>query len=120
MVIRAWDLEKGKLLAEMPVPHVRDGASNQWEGLSLERRSVASYESDSFLGGGPVPSSGSLRGRTQNSNNGSALILHLTLDTPAEIWSILVEEGESRGSLKFPSCAAAKHFTPPHSEEALV
>mmetsp|Transcript_9608 Transcript_9608/g.17511 ORF Transcript_9608/g.17511 Transcript_9608/m.17511 type:complete len:1013 (+) Transcript_9608:366-3404(+) len=85
-IIRAWDFETGELLAQIPLPKVSGGFSNQWEGIALERRIVG----------------GSLRG----SNDGSSsLLLHLTLDSPPQIWTIEVQEGATKGSLVYPNCA---------------
>jgi hypothetical protein len=120
MVIRSWDMEKGKLLAEIPVPHVRDGFSDQWEGMSLERRrlddSGPNQEVETILGTTP-----NLRAsRTSGAGNSDVLLLHMTLDTPAEIWSFLVKEGDTRGSFSFPSCAAARHVIPQPTNEVLT
>jgi uncharacterized membrane protein YidH (DUF202 family) len=101
MIIRAWDLDEGDLLAEIPLPRVVDGFSKEWEGLALERREIS--EGDSGL----LQKNPSLRGSESNfkESPGSQLILHLALDTPAQVWSMVVTEGESRGSLILPLCA---------------
>lgn len=91
-VVHAWNLETGEFLAEIPLPRTKN-FSDQWEGIALERRHF-----------GQQPA-GSLRG--SNSADATALILHLTLDTPPQIWTFRVEEGQSRGSFTLPDCAAA-------------
>ncbi|KAL3941835.1 MAG: hypothetical protein SGBAC_003881 [Bacillariaceae sp.] len=35
----------------------------------------------------------------------SVLVLHLTHDTPAAVWSIVVKEGDVKGSIEYPACA---------------
>jgi SPX domain protein involved in polyphosphate accumulation/uncharacterized membrane protein YidH (DUF202 family) len=102
-VIRAWDATSGDLLATMRLPRVSKKFSNrQWEGMALEHND---------------PTSGifhpSLRGRRTATAESSAspstsLMLHLALDTPPQVWSFAVTTSPtSRGSIVFPSCAAA-------------
>ncbi|CAJ1968579.1 unnamed protein product [Cylindrotheca closterium] len=85
-VVRAWDIATGTFQAEWQLPNVPNSNGMQWEGMSLQR---------------VQRSSSALRG----SDGDSILLLHLTHDTPAAIWSIVVEEGSVRGSIVFPECA---------------
>lgn len=102
MMLRAWDLDEGDLLAEIPLPRVAGGFSKEWEGVALERREIKEGEGSSLLF-----DRGNLRGYTGSKS--TQLILHLALDTPAQIWSLVVKEGPTRGSLVLPSCAVNKH-----------
>jgi len=79
-LVRSWDIETGELLSEFRLPPF----SKKWEGLALERRS-----SDG----------GQLRG-----GRDEQLWLHLTLDSPPQVWSVLVQEPQ-RGKIVLPSCA---------------
>ncbi|CAJ1968539.1 unnamed protein product [Cylindrotheca closterium] len=86
-VVRAWDIATGAFQAEWQLPNVPESNGMQWEGMFLQRVQRP-------------PSA--LRG----SDGDSVLLLHLTHDTPAAIWSIVVEEGNVRGSIVFPECAS--------------
>jgi SPX domain protein involved in polyphosphate accumulation/uncharacterized membrane protein YidH (DUF202 family) len=98
MLLRAWDLDEGDLLAEIPLPRVEGGHSKEWEGVALERRGVMENQGDGS----------NLRGNVeQTPPTQSQLILHLALDTPAQIWSLVVQEGPTRGSLILPPCAVS-------------
>ena len=79
-VVRAWDVLVGELLSEWKVPQY----SKQWEGMALERREPQ------------------LRG-----GSGGQLFLHLTLDSPPQVWSLAVQEGLQRGEIVLPDCAVA-------------
>eukprot|EP00529_Nitzschia_sp_RCC80_P005326 CAMPEP_0113503938 /NCGR_PEP_ID=MMETSP0014_2-20120614/34446_1 /TAXON_ID=2857 /ORGANISM="Nitzschia sp." /LENGTH=1025 /DNA_ID=CAMNT_0000399009 /DNA_START=219 /DNA_END=3296 /DNA_ORIENTATION=- /assembly_acc=CAM_ASM_000159 len=97
-VLRTWDIAGGKMIAETNLPTTA-GNQKQWEGIAIERRS----NSESF----PAMSSSSpsmLRGSVPESLS-SDLIVHLAMDTPPQLWSFSVREGENRGELVFPSCA---------------
>lgn len=98
MLLRAWDLDEGDLLAEIPLPRVEGGYSKQWEGVALERRGVMENQGDGIHLRGSVE---------QTPPTQSQLILHLALDTPAQIWSLVVQEGPTRGSLILPPCAVS-------------
>ncbi|KAL3934293.1 MAG: hypothetical protein SGBAC_009958 [Bacillariaceae sp.] len=87
-VVRSWDTVTGELLFEWSLPQIRNSNSKQWEGMALQR---------------VQPSTSALRG----SSDRGTLVLHLTHDTPAAIWSIVVEEGITRGSIILPECAGA-------------
>lgn len=88
-VIRAWNIEEGKLLSEIQLPFVEGGFEKQWEGLALERRQVAAGSSN--LRDVAVPQ--------------TSLLLHLTLDSPPEIWTLAIKEGAINGKLVLPDCA---------------
>ena len=107
MMMRAWDLDEGDLLAEIPLPRVEGGFSKEWEGVALERREVTEEQSQS--GSLLFDRKGNLRGSEQEQPTESQLILHLALDTPAQVWSMVVKEGESRGDLILPPCALSAH-----------
>lgn len=89
-LVRAWDLEQGRMLSEFALPPVAGGFDKQWEGMALQR--------------GPGGSLGSLESMLRYPAQ-SALTLHLCLDSPPQIWSIRVNEGNSKGHLTLPSCA---------------
>lgn len=103
MLLRAWDLDEGDLLAEIPLPRVEGGFSKEWEGVALERREVTEAQGDSLL----FDRKGSLRGSNSGQTTESQLILHLALDTPAQVWSMVVEQGSRRGNLILPPCAVS-------------
>jgi uncharacterized membrane protein YidH (DUF202 family) len=92
-IVRAWDMESGNLLSEWALPFVSGGFEKQWEGLALERIGTSRRKQR-------------LR-RSLQDEEGSLLMVHLTLDTPLEVWSFVAQQGESRGSVVFPDCAAA-------------
>mmetsp|Transcript_12271 Transcript_12271/g.29523 ORF Transcript_12271/g.29523 Transcript_12271/m.29523 type:complete len:517 (-) Transcript_12271:44-1594(-) len=103
-VLRAWDVERGEMIAESGLPTTaRYG--KQWEGVAIERR----INDDSFptLTSSSSPmSSTMLRGSVPKSlmASSSDLIVHLAMDTPPQVWSFAVKEGE-HGELIFPDCA---------------
>jgi hypothetical protein len=99
-IVRAWNIQKGMLLAEWKLPRVGDAFAKQWEGLALERRLGSNC---------PETSSIFLRGNVGEAC-ASSLYMHLTLDTPPQIWSVQVEKDEAAdpdGMIVFPRCAAA-------------
>jgi hypothetical protein len=100
-VVRGWDLETGKLLSQWQLPQVGGTSivTSQWEGMALLRVSREASE----------PKSGT-RGYRTNSGGETELILILTLDTPAQIWSFLIKEGDKRGELILPECAATSWY----------
>jgi hypothetical protein len=82
-VIRAWDISAGELMSEwkLPVPPDSFGTANQIEGFFLER------------------TSGSLQHR-------SKYLMYLTVDTPAQIWTIAIEVDHAKGhAITYPACA---------------
>ena len=89
LLIRSWNIETGEMVSEIPIPRVGGGFDKQWEGLSI-------YRNDGRF----APLSSGLRG-----GRGSDLIVHLALDSPPEVWSFAVQEGDRPGELFFPSCA---------------
>lgn len=82
-VVRGWDLATGELLSEwtLPVPPDSFGTADQIEGFFLER------------------TSGSMRHRAK-------YLMHLTVDTPAQIWTIAIEVDHANGHvITYPACA---------------
>jgi uncharacterized membrane protein YidH (DUF202 family) len=80
--VRVWGLD-GEFLSKWKLPPV----SKQWEGMALERRHYDGV--------------GGLRG-----SHGGGLWLHLTLDSPPQVWSVAVREGNERGKVVLPHCAS--------------
>jgi len=64
VIIQAWDLSYGKIMAEWKLATL-PGFEKQWEGFALERRQQI---------------------------DGNILVLHLTLDSPPQVWSIVLSE----------------------------
>ena len=81
-VIRGWDMVTATMVSEWITPRVGGEFDKQWEGIAFRRN-----ESD------------------------SSLILHMTLDTPPQIWSFAMHETINTASgevaLSFPECAQA-------------
>lgn len=102
MMLRAWDLDEGDLLAEIPLPRVEGGFSREWEGIALERRQVTDEQAESLLF-----ERTNLRGSAVTETH-EQLILHLALDTPAEVWSMVVTQNDKRGDLILPKCAVSR------------
>jgi hypothetical protein len=75
-LVRAWDLN-GELLSQWNLPPL----AKQWEGMALERFN------------------GQLRGGS------GPLHLHLALDSPPQVWTLVVTEGSQRGEIRLPGCA---------------
>jgi len=99
-VLHAWDLDAGEFLGEIPLPHLDSGMSREWKGFSLERIAPMNDAQEER--------NNSLRGAVNNnsSSQSSPLMLHLTTDTPPQVWSIkLGSEDGSRGMLRLPECA---------------
>ena len=83
-VIRVFDPHTGQIDQEISLPTAEIGAEEEWEGMRLQR----------INNGGA-----GLRG----SNESSSVVLHLALDTPAQVWSLrLQKEG---GQWILPTCA---------------
>lgn len=89
-VVRGWDLASGTMVSEWTLPRVEGGFDQQWEGLTLERVSNMGMN---MVQGEPDP------------NHSSSVLLHLTLDSPPQIWSFKMKEIE--GNYTLPDCAAA-------------
>ena len=84
-VIRVFDPKTGVVLQEILLPIAEAGAEEEWEGMRLQR----------ITGG----SGGGLRGA-----NESSVVLHLALDTPAQVWSLQLDNDED-GHWILPKCA---------------
>ena len=90
-VIRAFDLKTGSIVHEVQLPVAEVGSESQWEGMYLQR--IAGNDS---LGG--------LRGNSKTTTN-TTLVLHLALDTPAQIWSLRLNEIDGNGQWSLPACS---------------
>jgi hypothetical protein len=91
-VIRAWSREGGTLLATTVLPRVGEGFDLNWSGLAIERPTTGSDSgSGSNLRGGP----------------GAPLLVHLSLDSPPQVWTFNATQGAVNGSIVFPACASA-------------
>ncbi|CAJ1968577.1 unnamed protein product [Cylindrotheca closterium] len=127
-VVRAWDMETGSFQAEWALPGIPNSSGKQWEGLAFQRverpRRATLIERSSSSN----PKNNLRRRRIQTTDDDprwrdddmqgtddddqeedevdtSVLVLHLTHDTPAAIWSIVVKEGDMKGSIEYPPCA---------------
>jgi hypothetical protein len=78
-VIRGWDVKTATMVSEWSTPRAGGHYDHQWEGLTLQRAGDFS------------------------------IVAHMTLDTPAQIWSFVMEQSLSAGKtiLNFPTCAQA-------------
>jgi len=94
-VIRAFDVETGEIRLETKLPVAEVGSELEWEGMRLQRISQSAV---SGAGSG-------LRGSSPLSSD-AALMLHLALDTPAQVWSLrLNEKGGGDEHWTLPKCA---------------
>jgi hypothetical protein len=100
-LVRAWDLATGNLESEWKLPRVQSTNNNvlkQWEGMILER--VANEEATRV---NQLRGTASPRGEYPAN---SELLLHLALDSPAQVWSLAVtQEKQQPGRIQLPSCA---------------
>jgi hypothetical protein len=92
-VLHAWDLSTGEFLAEIPLPRLDRFLANEWKGFAFERRVHEGRMT-------------SLRGNGNNETPESFMYLHLTTNSPPQIWTFAIDEVKERGDFKFPSCAA--------------
>jgi hypothetical protein len=83
-VIRVFDPKTGVIDQEILLPIAEAGAEEEWEGMRLQR-----INNGASVG---------LRGSTE-----SSVVLHLALDTPAQVWSIRLQNKEGKWVL--PACA---------------
>jgi SPX domain protein involved in polyphosphate accumulation/uncharacterized membrane protein YidH (DUF202 family) len=97
--VRGWDVETASLLSEFTLPNVGASSNKQWEGFAVERNT-----GNQRLGTGNQRLGSGLKG----GGSSTSLIVHLALDSPPQVWSFAVEEGDSRGSLIMPACAGAQ------------
>lgn len=109
-VIRSWNLKNGEQMAEYVLPAVDGGFSKQWEGMGLLRTGAAArdYSSSSDQQSSRGGVAHNLR-RTSQQAPAATLKLYLTLDTPPQVWSIGITEGN--GGLIFPDCAQMRAQT---------
>jgi len=81
-VIRVFDPKTGVVVQEIMLPIAEVGAEEEWEGMRLQRINGAT----------------GLRGASE-----SSVVLHLALDTPAQVWSLQLDNKEGQWIL--PKCA---------------
>ena len=91
--IRSFDMGNGEQVNEVVLPVAAIGSHLEWEGMRLERVSSTAV-------------TGGLRGSEPDSASDGAttLLLHLSLDTPGQIWTIRLDE-LANGNWRFPRCA---------------
>jgi uncharacterized membrane protein YidH (DUF202 family) len=97
-LVRVWNIETGVTTAEWNLPQ-----GEQWDGMMLVRQEVEEASpSDRRL-------RGSVRGLSDVPDNtaSTSLMLHLSAESPPEVWSFAVSEGNLPGSIVLPECAAA-------------
>ena len=109
-VIRSWEVSTGAFVSEFTLPLVSEGEAfaQQWEGFAIERNTAGN-----FAGSGGSDTAMRLRGSTAQQRQeqpppSSFLTVHLVLDSPPQIWSFAVEEGEGKGQLIFPECSGIR------------
>jgi SPX domain protein involved in polyphosphate accumulation/uncharacterized membrane protein YidH (DUF202 family) len=90
-VIRGWDLLLGVLRSEWKLPLPDNGTNDQIEGFFLESQA-------------PVGNS-SLRGGGAGGNQQQPFLLHLAVDTPAQLWTLSVNVNPANGDITYPACA---------------
>lgn len=83
-VIRVFDPKTGVIDQEILLPIAEAGAEEEWEGMRLQRINKGT--------------SAGLRGSSE-----STVVLHLALDTPAQVWSIRMQN--ENGKWILPHCA---------------
>jgi hypothetical protein len=78
-VIRGWNVATATMVSEWSTPRAGGQHDKQWEGLTLQRAGDFS------------------------------IVAHMTLDTPPQIWSFVMDQSLQAGntSLSFPACAQA-------------
>ena len=100
--IRSFDMSSGEMLQEILLPIATVGSHLEWEGMRLERVSEASFAGG--LRGSEPDLSIISEGRNSASDGATALVLHLALDTPGQIWTVRLNESAD-GKWKLPRCA---------------
>jgi hypothetical protein len=83
-VIRVFDPKTGIIVQELMLPIAEAGAEKEWEGMRLQRINKGT--------------SSGLRGAFE-----SRVVLHLALDSPAQLWSLSLQQEEGRWIM--PQCA---------------
>mmetsp|Transcript_19641 Transcript_19641/g.32197 ORF Transcript_19641/g.32197 Transcript_19641/m.32197 type:complete len:1073 (-) Transcript_19641:9-3227(-) len=83
-VVRVFDPKTGLIVQELMLPIAEAGAEHEWEGMRLQRINNGT--------------SSGLRGAIE-----SRVVLHLALDSPAQIWSLSLQQEEGRWIM--PQCA---------------
>lgn len=84
-LIRVFDLKTGTIVQEIKLPVAEVGAEEEWEGMRLQRINASASERR-------------LRGSSE-----SSAVLHLALDTPAQIWTIRLDKKQD-GKWILPKC----------------
>lgn len=95
-LVRAWDLSTGSLEGEWKLPHVLPlkKSTKQWEGMFLERAADGEVRTTQ------------LRGTGGGEGEASSLLMHLALDSPAQVWTLAVsQDAKQPGMFHLPSCA---------------
>jgi len=110
LIIRGFDLTSGVVVSDIKLPRVgySDGKfDKQWEGMFMERVTNASSTDLST----EFPVTSGLRGTAAASSSSSAgqdqIVMHLTLDSPPEIWTFAMKHVNGK-ELSFPKCAVAR------------
>jgi len=88
-VIRVFDPKTGLIIQELILPIAEAGAEKEWEGMRLQRINKEA-------GAG-------LRGASE-----SKVVLHLALDSPAQVWSLSLQHEEGRWVM--PQCAGVYKY----------
>ncbi len=83
-VIRVFDPKTGLIIQELILPIAEAGTEKDWEGMRLQRINKEA--------------GARLRGASE-----SNVVLHLTLDSPAQVWSLNLQHEEGRWVM--PQCA---------------
>jgi hypothetical protein len=110
-IIRGFNLTSGVIVSDIKLPRVgysKGKFDKQWEGMHMER--VTNAFSTSL--GTEFSITSSLRGTAASSSSSSSagesqIIMHLTLDSPPEIWTFAMNTANGE-ELSFPKCAVAK------------
>lgn len=109
LIIRGFDLTSGVIVSDIKLPRVgySDGKfDKQWEGMFMER---VTDGSSTGLSTGISVTSG-LRGTAASSSSSAGqdqIMMHLTLDSPPEIWTFAMNHVNDK-ELSFPECAVAR------------
>jgi SPX domain protein involved in polyphosphate accumulation len=91
-IIRGWDMASGTMQSEwkLPVPPDSFGTADQIEGFVLEKR----LQGSNLRGG--LGGSGADR---------QSYLMHLAVDSPAQIWTLTVDVNTADHTITYPACA---------------
>jgi len=100
-LIRSFDISAGTFLNEWRLP-VIPGFEKEWEGMALERV-YPNNNNEKKMGNKKLRFLDSTRSSLDN----SVLVLHLALDSPAQIWTISLDKLDTLDGVTWtlPSCA---------------